>query len=48
MEFEYLDTATFPIDASGNFDPSGTSTDFWGIPFGNHSLNAGATMWVKK
>ena len=48
MEFEYLDTATFPIDASGNFDPSGTSTDFWGIPFGNHSLHAGATMWVKK
>ena len=48
MEFEFLDTGTFPIDASGNFDPSGTSTDFWAIPFGNHSLKAGATLWVKK
>ena len=48
MEYEFLDTGTFPIDASGNFDPSGTSTDFWAIPFGNHSLKAGGTLWVKK
>ena len=48
MEFEFLDTGTFPIDARCNFDPSGTSTEFWAIPFGNHSLKAGATLWVKK
>ena len=48
MEFEFLDTGTLTLNSEGEFDANGTSTECWAIPFGNHSLQAGATVWVKK
>jgi len=48
MEYEFLDTGTLTLNSEGEFDASGTSTECWAIPFGNHSLQGGATCWVKK
>lgn len=48
MEYEFLDTGTLTLNSEGEFDAAGTSTECWAIPFGNHSLQAGATCWVKK
>lgn len=49
--YQFLDTGTIPLDASGYYNASGTPTACWAIPlwtFTGGSVNSSVCIWVKK
>lgn len=47
--YNFLDTASIPLDSNGFFDLSGTPTECWALPFySNTNTEHSAVFWVKK
>lgn len=49
--YQFLDTGTIPLDASGYYNASGTPTACWAIPLWTHTgitVNTSVCIWVKK